>query len=62
MSGKNFLVSQNCQKFRHIWLQDSELKVGSVTTAYGADSRNAFCEVCNNTIIAKHCEFECHNW
>jgi len=21
MSGKNFLVNQSCQKFRHIWLQ-----------------------------------------
>jgi len=27
MSGKkNFLVNQSCQKLRHIWLQDSELK------------------------------------
>jgi len=23
---KNFLVNQSCQKFRHIWLQYSELK------------------------------------
>jgi len=26
MSGKNFLVNQSCQKFRHVWLQDSELR------------------------------------
>jgi len=44
-------------------LQDSELK--SWLSAYGlypADSRKAFCEVCNNTIIAKHCELKRHNW
>jgi len=22
MSGKNFLVNQSCQKFRHMWLQE----------------------------------------
>jgi len=26
MSGEKFLVNQSCQKFRHIWLQDPELK------------------------------------
>jgi len=31
-------------------------------SAYPADSRTAFCEVCNNAIIAKHCELERHNW
>jgi len=49
MSGKNFLVNQSCQKSRHIWLQDSELK--SWLSAYPADSRKAFCEVCKNAII-----------
>jgi len=24
---KNLLVNQSCQKFRHMWLQDSELKL-----------------------------------
>ena len=40
-----------------MWLQDSELtaKVGSMPTAYPADSTKAFCEVCNNAIIAKYC-------
>jgi len=44
-------------------LQDSELtvKVGSVSTAYPADSRKAFSEVCNNAITAKHCVLERHN-
>jgi len=23
---KNFLANRSCKKFRHIWLQDSELK------------------------------------
>jgi len=43
-----------------MWLQDSELtaKVGSMP----ADSTNAFCEVCNNAIIAKYCELKRHNW
>jgi len=27
-----------------------------------ADSRKAFCEICSNAIIAKHCELERHNW
>jgi len=31
-------------------------------SAYPADSIKAFCEVCNNAIIAKHCELERHNW
>jgi len=26
MFGKNFLVNQSYQKFRHMWLQDPELK------------------------------------
>jgi len=30
------------------------LKVGSMRTAHPTDSRKAFCEVCNNAIIAKH--------
>jgi len=44
-----------------MWLQDSELtaEVGSMPAAYPADSAKAFCEVCNNAIIAKYCE---HNW
>jgi len=47
-----------------MWLQDSErtAKVGSTPAAYPADSRKAFCEVCNNAIIAKYCEFKRHNW
>jgi len=32
-----------------------------VATAHPADSRKAFCEVCNNAIIAKHCELERDN-
>jgi len=31
-------------------------------TAYPADSRKAFCEVCNNATKAKHCELKMHNW
>ena len=46
----------------YIWLQDSELKVDSVPTACPADSRKTFCEVCNNAIIAKHCELKRNNW
>jgi len=40
-----------------MWLQDSELtaKVGSMRAAYPIDSTKAFCEVCNNAIIAKYC-------
>jgi len=36
-------------------LQDSNLttKVGSMPAAYPADLTKAFCEVCNNAIIAK---------
>jgi len=34
------------------------LKVDSVLTAYPADTRKAYCEVCNNAIIGKHCELE----
>jgi len=30
-------------------------------TTYPADSSKAFCEVCNNAIIAKHYELEKHN-
>jgi len=47
-----------------MWLQDSELtaKVGSMPAAYLADSTKAFCEVCNNAIIAKYCELKRHNW
>jgi len=47
-----------------MWLQDSELttKVGSVPAAYPADSTKAFCEVWNNTSIAKYCELKRHNW
>jgi len=54
LSGKNFLVNRSCQKFQHIWLQDSELtaKVGSMPAAYPADLTKASCEVCNNAIIA----------
>ena len=36
------------------------LKVGSVPTVYPADSRTVFCEVCNDAIIAKHCELKMH--
>jgi len=45
MSGKkNFLVNRSCQKFRHMWLQDSEVtaKVRSMPAAYSADSTKAF--------------------
>jgi len=47
-----------------MWLQVSELtaKVGSMPAAYPADSTKAFCEVCNNAVIAKHCELKRHNW
>jgi len=38
------------------------LNVSSVPTAYPADSRKAFCEVCNSEIIAKYCELKGHNW
>jgi len=31
MSSKNFLVNQSSQKYRHIWLQDSELTVKVVS-------------------------------
>jgi len=45
-------------------LQDSELtaKVCSMPAAYPADSTKAFCEVCNNAIIAKYCELKRHIW
>jgi len=62
MSDKNFLVNQNYRKFRHKWLQESELKVGSVPAAYPADSRKVFCEVCNDAMIAKYCELKRHKW
>jgi len=44
-------------------LQDSETtaKVGSMPAAYPADSTKAFCEVCNNAIIAKYCELKRHS-
>jgi len=37
------------------------LKVGTVPTAYPADSRKAFCEVCNDAIMPKYCELNRHN-
>jgi len=60
----HFLVNQSCQRFRHMWLQDSELtaKAGSMPAAYPADSTKGFCEVCNNAIIVKYCELKRHNW
>jgi len=54
------LINQSYQKFRHLWLQDAELKCW--LNAYSADSRKAFCEVRNNAIIAKYCEPKPHNW
>jgi len=44
-------------------LQDLALtaKVGSVPTAYPANSTKAYCEVYNNAIIAKYCELKRHN-
>jgi len=33
-----------------------------VPTDYPADSRKAFCQVCNDAIIPKYCELERHNW
>jgi len=44
MSGKKLPSKPSRQKFRHIRLQGSEFV--SVPTAYLADSRKAFCEVC----------------
>jgi len=38
------------------------LEVGSVPIVYPADSRKAFCEVCNNSTKAKHCELKRHTW
>jgi len=55
---KNFQVNWSYQKFRHIWLQDSELKVGSIPILLIPET---FCEVCNNAIIAKYWELERHN-
>jgi len=45
-------------------LQDSEhtAKVVSMPAAYPADSIKAFCEGCNNAIMAKYCEFKRHIW
>jgi len=40
----------------------STAKVGSMAAAYPADSTKAFCEVCNNAIIAKYCQPKRHNW
>jgi len=54
MSGKKFLANQSCQKFGHIWLQDSELKSWLNTCCLSFWLKKAFCEVCNNAIIAKH--------
>jgi len=47
-----------------MWFQDSEFtaKVGSMPATYPADSTKAFCEVCNNAIIAKYCKLKRHNW
>jgi len=47
-----------------MWLQDSELtaNVSSMPAAYPADSTKAFCEICNNAIIAKYFELKRHNW
>jgi len=44
---------------RSCWL--SALKASSVPTAYPADSRKAFCEVCNNAIIEKYCVHKRYN-
>jgi len=33
-----------------------------VPTAYPADSKQNFCEVCNNAIITKYCELKRHKW
>jgi len=46
-----------------MWLQDSKLKNWlSAYCLYPADPTKAFFEVCNNAIIAKHCELKRHNW
>jgi len=37
---KKFLINQSCQKFLHMWLQDSELK--NWLSAYPADSKKPF--------------------
>jgi len=45
-------------------LQDSEVKgclSGYSSTAYPADSRKVFFEVCNKALIAKKCERKRHN-
>jgi len=36
-----------------MWLQDSELtaKVSPMPAAYPADSKKAFCEVCNKAVV-----------
>jgi len=45
-----------------MWFKDSQLtaNVGSMPAAYPADSTKAFCEVCNNAIIAKYCDLKRH--
>jgi len=60
--GKQFLVKQFAKSFDIYGCKIENLKVGSMPAAYPADSRKAFCEVCNNAIIAKHCELDRHNW
>jgi len=60
MSGKILPAKprQNCQKLQRIWQQDTEHK--SWIGTFPADSRKAYCKICNNTIIAKHFERKRH--
>jgi len=61
MSGKKTSWQTKASKSFDIYgCKIQNLKFESLLTAYPADSRKAFCEVCTDAIIAKHCEFEKH--
>jgi len=63
MSGKkNYWQIKAAKTFDMYGCKIQNLKFESVLTACPADSTKDFCEVCTNAIIAKHCEFEKHNW
>jgi len=61
MSGKKTWQAKAGKSFDRYVCKIQILKVDSVLTTYPADSRNAFCEVCSNAIIAKYCMLEKHN-
>jgi len=61
MSGKKLPGKPKLSKvksFDECGCKIQNLEVDSVSTAFSADSRKAFSEVCNNSTIAKYCELK----